>query len=107
MAAQTVAALGGDHGTQCAGTAAAAFDDSQGTAGVAANCRLIGARIPSPATGVEMADAFLWAAGIDNGNTDPHFPALPAQPADVISNSWGVQRGALDGPAGRVRPAHR
>jgi subtilisin family serine protease len=42
-----------------------------------------------------MADAFLWAAGIDNGSTDPNFPALPAQPADVISNSWGVANAAL------------
>jgi subtilisin family serine protease len=95
MAAQTVAALGGDHGTQCAGTATAAFHDNRGTAGVAANCRLIGARIPSPATDVMMADAFLWAAGIDNGNTTPGFPALPAQPADVISNSWGASNAAL------------
>ncbi len=95
MAAQTVAALGGDHGTQCAGTATAFFQDNRGTAGVAPNCRLIGARIPSPATGVMMADAFLWAAGIDNGNTTPGFPALPAQPADVISNSWGSSNAAL------------
>jgi hypothetical protein len=95
MAAQTVAALGGDHGTQCAGTATAAFDENRGTAGVAPNCRLIGARIPNPATDVMMADAFLWAAGIDNGNTTPGFPALPAQRADVISNSWGVSNAAL------------
>ena len=95
MTAQTVAGLGGDHGTQCAGTATAAFDNNLGTAGVAPNCRLIGARIPSPATGVEMADAFLWAAGIDNGNTDPNFPPFPAQPADVISNSWGASNAAL------------
>jgi subtilisin family serine protease len=95
MTAQTVAQLGGDHGTQCAGTATAAFDNNLGTAGVAPNCRLIGARIPSPATGVAMADAFLWAAGIDNGSTDPNFPAFPAQPADVISNSWGTPNAAL------------
>jgi subtilisin family serine protease len=95
MAAQTVAGLGGDHGTQCAGIAAAAFDNNMGVAGVAANCRLIGAELPNPATGVLMADAFLWAAGIDNGNTTPGFPALPAQPADVISNSWGVRNAAL------------
>jgi subtilisin family serine protease len=95
MAAQTVAALDGDHGTQCAGTATAAFDDNRGTAGVAPNCRLIGAELPSPSTGVEMADAFLWAAGIDNGSTTPGFPALPAQRADVISNSWGVSNAAL------------
>ena len=56
---------------------------------------MIGAEIPSPATGVLMADAFLWAAGIDNGNTTAGFPALPAQFADVISNSWGVGNAAL------------
>jgi hypothetical protein len=95
MAAQTVAGLGGDHGTQCAGTATAAFNENRGTVGVAPNCRLISARIPSPSTGVTMADAFLWAAGINNGNTTPGFPALPAQPADVISNSWGVSGAAL------------
>jgi subtilisin family serine protease len=95
MAAQTVANLGGNHGTQCAGSATAAFDNNVGIAGVAPNCRLIGARIPSPATGVQMADAFLWAAGIDNGSTTPGFPPLPAQPADVISNSWGQTGAAL------------
>jgi subtilisin family serine protease len=95
MTAQTVAGLGGDHGTQCAGSATAAFDNNQGTAGVAPNCRLIGARIPSPSTGVAMADAFLWSAGINNGSADPNFPAFPTQPADVISNSWGASNAAL------------
>ncbi len=95
MTAQTVVGLGGDHGTQCAGSATAAFDNNQGTAGVAPNCRLIGARIPSPATGLAMADAFLWAAGINNGSADPNFPPFPAQPADVISNSWGAPNAAL------------
>lgn len=95
MAAQTVAALGGDHGTQCAGIATAGFDNTQGIAGVAPNCHLIGARLPSPATGVEMADAFTWAAGFNPGSTDPNFPALPARAADVISNSWGSSNTAL------------
>ncbi len=89
MTAQTAANLSGDHGTECAGSAAAAFDNNLGTTGVAPNCRLIGARLPAIVTDVDMADAFLWAAGIDNGNTDPNFPAFPSQPADVISNSWG------------------
>lgn len=95
MTAQTVAGLSGDHGTKCAGTATAAFDNNLGIAGVAPNCRLIGAQLPGALTGTEMADAFLWAAGIDNGNTEPDFPAFPAQPADVISNSWGVFGAAL------------
>lgn len=95
MTAQTVAGLGSDHGTQCAGTATAAFDNNRGIAGVAPNCRLIGARLPNPATGIEMADAFIWAAGLNAGNTNAAFPAVPAQPADVITNSWGVTNGAL------------
>ena len=95
MAAQTVAQLGGDHGSQCAGVATAAFDNATGVAGIAPNCHLIGARIPTPATGVEMADAFTWAAGFDPGSTNPNFPALPARAADVISNSWGVTNAAL------------
>ncbi|MFD1343305.1 S8 family serine peptidase [Litorisediminicola beolgyonensis] len=95
MTAQTVAGLGGDHGTQVAGTATAAFSNTLGIAGVAPNCRLIGARLPSPATGIEMADAFIWAAGFNTGNTTPGFPALPSQPADVIANSWGSLNAAL------------
>jgi subtilisin family serine protease len=95
MAAQTVAGLGGDHGTQCAGSATAAFNNARGIAGVAPNCHLIGARIPSPATGIEMADAFIWAAGFNTGTTNPSFPALPARAADVISNSWGVSNAVL------------
>jgi hypothetical protein len=95
MAAQTVAALAGDHGTQCAGTATAAFNNSLGIAGVAPNCHLIGARVPSPATGIAMADAFIWAAGFNTGATTSGFPALPARAADVISNSWGVSNAPL------------
>jgi hypothetical protein len=95
MKDQTVANLVGDHGTQCAGSATAAFGNSRGTAGVAPNCHLIGARLPSPATGVEMADAFLWAAGFDNGNSAANFPALPSRKADVIANSWGERNAPL------------
>jgi Subtilase family len=97
MAPQTVAALIGDHGTQSAGSATAAFNNSLGIAGVAPNCHLIGARYPSPATGIEMADAFIWAAGLPTGNPPP-FPGPPARPADVISNSWGLSGVALSAP---------
>jgi subtilisin family serine protease len=83
---QTVAALDGDHGTQCAGTATAAFDNMRGIPGVAPNCRLIGARIPATPSATLMADIYLWSAGFLNGATG--FPALPAQPADVISGSF-------------------
>src|SRR5829696_3548936 len=95
MTPQTVAGLSGDHGTKCAGTATAAFNNNQGIAGVAPNCHLIGARIPSPADGIQMADAFIWAAGFNTGNTNPSFPALPARAADVISSSWGANGATL------------
>ncbi len=95
LTTQTVAGLSGTHGTQTSGTATAAFSNNLGVVGVAPNCRLIGGRIPSPATGIEMADAFIWAAGFNTGNTNVAFPAVPSQPADVIANSWGVTNGAL------------
>ena len=83
---QTVGGLGDDHGTQCAGSATAAFDNLRGIPGVAPNCRLIGARIPATPRDTLMADIYTWAAGFDNGATG--FPAPPAQPADVISGSF-------------------
>lgn len=94
MTPQTVPGLGGNHGTQCAGSATAAFDNGIGIAGVAPNCHLIGARI-NGLTQATLADAYLWAAGIDNGNTSIGWPALPSRPADVISNSWGQSNAAL------------
>ncbi|WP_299602085.1 S8 family serine peptidase [uncultured Tateyamaria sp.] len=95
LTTQTVAGLSGSHGTQTSGTATAAFSNNLGVAGVAPNCRLIGGRIANPATGIEMADAFIWSAGFNTGNTNVAFPAVPTQPADVIANSWGVTNGAL------------
>ncbi len=90
IAAQTVANLAGDHGTQCAGSATAAFDDSRGIAGVAPNCHLIGAKSPVRTNAVAMSDAYMWVAGFLNGSTAAGFPtSLPAQPADVISSSYG------------------
>jgi subtilisin family serine protease len=89
MAAQTVAGLSGDHGTQCAASATAAFDENRGMAGVAPNCHLIGARIGGASNAVAMADIYLWVGGFLNGSTAAGFPALPARAADVISSSWG------------------
>ena len=90
IAAQTVAGLSGDHGTQCAASATAAFDENRGMAGVAPNCHLIGARIGGAANAVLMADIYLWVAGFLNGSTTAGFPvAPPARPADVITSSWG------------------
>jgi len=90
IANQTAAALIGDHGTQCAGSATAAFDNGRGIVGVAPNCHLLGAQIGGAANTVLMADIYLWMAGFMNGSTAAGFPAAPpARAADVISSSWG------------------
>ena len=90
IAAQTVAGLGGTHGTKCAGSASAAFDDSRGLPGVAPNCHVIGAYVLQAIDALEMADVYLWVAGFLNGSPVAGFPAAPpARPADVISSSWG------------------
>jgi Subtilase family len=95
IVAQTAAGCPGDHGTQCAGSATAAFDDNRGIPGVAPNCHLIGARIGSASAAVAMADLYLWVGGFSNGSTAAGFPALPSRPADVISSSFGVTGLAL------------
>lgn len=95
MANQTAAALGGDHGTQCASSAVGGFDNGTGATGLAGNCHLIGARTPTVLSGIDIADAWIWAAGFNTGNTNAAFPALPAPAADVVSNSWGVTNGPL------------
>ena len=95
MSSQTAANLDGSHGTQCASSATGRFDDTDGGVGVAGNCHLIGAQLPNWVTGIDMADAWIWAAGFDPGSTDPNFPNILTDGADVISNSWGVNGGAL------------
>ena len=86
---QAAGATGGDHGTQCAGSATARFQDGRGLCGVAPNCGLLGARIRS--NDLDFADMYLWLAGFWNGSLDPGFPtALPARTADVISSSFGA-----------------
>jgi subtilisin family serine protease len=95
IAAQTVAGLFGDHGTSCAASACAAFDENRGLPGVAPNCHLIGAQIGS-VSAVAMADLYMWMAGFWNGSTAAGFPtALPTRPADVISSSFGLNGAAL------------
>ncbi|MEP7062994.1 MAG: S8 family serine peptidase [Betaproteobacteria bacterium] len=93
IVAQAVAGLGGDHGTQCAASATAAFDDHRGLPGVAPNCHLLGAQIDPLPSDVLMADVYLWVAGFLNGSTAAGFPtAPPLHAADVISSSWGVSQ---------------
>jgi hypothetical protein len=95
MINQTFANLSGDHGTKCASSATAGFDNAIGVAGLAGNCHLIGARNPTSWSGIDIADAWIWAAGFTTGSTNPNFPAQLTSGADVISNSWGVTWGAL------------
>ncbi|GEM_PF-1323774 len=90
---QTVALLGGDHGTECASSATGQFNNSTGATGLAGNCHLIGARLGATLT--DQADAWIWAAGFQTGNTNPAFPGAVSRPADVISNSWGSNGSAL------------
>ena len=89
MANQTFANLGGDHGTQCAGSATARFDDVVGSAGVAPNCKLIGGRFSGFATDLQIADIWVWMAGFPTSSTLAGFPPQLTKGADIISNSWG------------------
>ncbi|KAF5420613.1 MAG: Subtilase family protein [Candidatus Methanocomedens sp.] len=87
---QTVANLTGDHGTKCASSATGRFDNNIGGTGLAGNCHLIGARLPTSVTTLNIADAWIWAAGFVTGSTNPNFPLQLATGADIISNSWGA-----------------
>ncbi len=90
---QTVANLGGDHGTQCASSATARFNNNSGAVGLAGNCHLIGASLGQ--TLLDQADAWIWSAGFATGNTNAAFPGPVTNPADVITNSWGANGAAL------------
>jgi Subtilase family len=95
---QTVGGLAGTHGTKCAGSAVAAFDNNIGVSGVAPNCHLIGIRSPAVSDMERVIHTYLWAGGILDRSKVPGFPALPARPADVISSSWGRPGIALSDP---------
>ncbi len=90
---QTVANLGGDHGTECASSATGRFNNNTGATGVAGNCHLIGGSLG--VTLLDQADAWIWSAGFTTGNTNAAFPAQLTQGADVITNSWGANGAAL------------
>ncbi|MBN2695134.1 S8 family serine peptidase [bacterium] len=68
---------GGDHGTACAGVAAAKGNNNQGVAGVCMNCKILSAKIMSES-----------GYGYENGDSDAIL-WVKNQGADVISNSWG------------------
>lgn len=96
------------HGMGCAGVAGARVSNpsvvagtNEGVVGAAPNCRLFGAIRPTGGTDQQYADAFVFMAGFNPGWTvdgvnypaGTVFPALPAAPADIISNSYGWSAG--------------
>ncbi|HEU4887421.1 MAG TPA: S8 family serine peptidase [Thermoanaerobaculia bacterium] len=92
----------GNHGTCCAGVAAARANNAstvageeEGVSGVAPNVRILAIQGPFPCTEEEFSDMYLWIAGFDPGSPDPAFPAQLAQGADVITNSWGAANPAV------------
>ncbi len=84
---QTFANVPGDHGTQCAGSATADMDNNVGISGVAPNCHLVGGRMDSSPSQLDIADYWAWMAGFDIGAAP--LPQKLPKGADIISNSWG------------------
>jgi hypothetical protein len=98
-------ALGGhNHGMGCAGVATAPADnvatvpgETEGVAGAAGNCRVIGIVAPFGQPNLRWADSFVWMAGLDpgwvaDGTTYPVgtvFPALISG-ADIHTNSTRI-----------------
>ena len=89
-----------DHGTACAsaavgniGNASVVAGVTEGIAGIAGNCRLIG--VLRGGTEARYAEMYLWAAGFNAGSTTAGFPAQLARGADVITNSFGF---SVDNP---------
>ena len=102
--------VGGDHGTACAGVAAAltdnpahAQDEMEGIAGAAGNCRIVAIRAPVGLTNLRWADAFVWLAGfapgwIVDGTTycaGTVFPPPLARGVDIHSISLQVPDAGL------------
>lgn len=91
-------ALGGSHGTCCAGAATGCANDAsavagvnEGTAGIAGNCRVIGIRRSGPET--TYADMYVWAAGFNPNSALANFPPQINPGADIITNSFGYSIG--------------
>ncbi|HTD38369.1 MAG TPA: S8 family serine peptidase [Candidatus Limnocylindrales bacterium] len=86
-----------NHGTRCAGIAAASTDDpssvagvTEGVAGAAGNCRILGVRVPWSGAELQFSDMYIWAAGFDPHSATAGFPAPLARGVDVLTNSIGV-----------------
>ena len=95
-------ALAGDHGMGCAGVVSALANnpssvvgETEGVAGAAGNCRIVGARAPFGTPNLRWADAFVWMAGFNpgwmaDGVTYPLgtvFPAPLSPGVDIHTNS--------------------
>lgn len=90
------------HGTRCAGVAVGRADNldggaAYGVSGAAGNARYVGVRVWVSSTVAnalageeQLADAIVWAAGLETGLA---APAPLATPADVLSLSFGVPGG--------------
>jgi serine protease len=80
------------HGTQIAGIVAATTNNGVGVAGIDWRMRILPVRILGRCSYLnqpqDIADAILWAAGIDIG-----APALNTNPARVINLSFGASAG--------------
>jgi hypothetical protein len=89
----------GDHGMGTAGVAAAQANNAsvvpgvtEGLAGSAPNCRVMGLIFPS--TEVDIADMYIWAAGFNPNSPRVGFPALISPGADIFTTSIGFGAGA-------------
>ena len=104
----------GDHGTACASAAVANTNNasvvagiSEGIAGVAGNCRLIG--ILRGGTEARYAEMYLWAAGFDPGSTTAGLPRSTCARGRRHHQQLRLQRQQPDlGPDERhIRPPDR
>jgi subtilisin family serine protease len=101
-----------EHGTACAGIAAALTDnlapvkgETEGIAGAAGNCRVVAIRAPEGYPVLRWVDAFVWMAGFDPGwivdgttyKAGAVFPPLLVPGVDVATFSLRVpDTGVMD-----------
>ncbi len=81
------------HGTNCSSAATSLANNNQGVAGIAGNAQLMAIMINPTGGGAADADMFEWVAGMNPQNGA--FPPLPANGAEIISNSWGAATGNI------------
>jgi hypothetical protein len=89
----------GSHGMGVAGVAAAMANNSsvlpgssEGLAGAAPNCRIMG--LIFPASEADKTDMYIWAAGFNPNSPRPGFPPPISPGADIFSTSYGFGTGS-------------